>query len=395
MRIGLLLVPVLAMAQVLPTGTEISIRLTSSVSTSSTKAADPVAAVVIAPAMVQGRAAIAAGSVVHGTVEKVTASSGPDVRAALLLTFHEIVIGGQTLQMAAQVSAVDNAREKVDQQGQIDGILASETITGQLDAGLDKLSDRYSGFASVLSAAKKAVLQEASADISYSPGVEMTLRLTKPLAVPPVRIPGPPAWPSGGWSLLFRLIGREPFQTTAQNPPKPSDLTNLLIVATEDELRRAFGEAGWSGAARLNPLSKFETLKALAEDRGYDEAPVSILLLDGKPPDIVFEKANDTFARRHHLRIWRRSGTIAGKPVWLVAATHDTGINFSEAQRNFIHRIEPQIDRERDKVVNDLLFTGRVKGLELVDRPQVPRETQNATGDRIETDGRIAVLLLD
>jgi hypothetical protein len=223
----------------------------------------------------------------------------------------------------------------------------------------------------------------------------MTLRLTKPLAVPPVRIPGPPAWPSGGWSLLFRLIGREPFQTTAQNPPKPSDITNLLIVATEDELRRAFSEAGWSGAARLNPLSKFETLRALAEDRGYDEAPVSILLLDGKPPDVVFEKTNDTFARRHHLRIWRRDGAIAGKPVWLVAATHDTGINFSEAQRNFIHRIDSQIDRERDKVVNDLLFTGRVKGFELVDRPQVPRETQNATGDRIETDGRIAVLLLD
>jgi len=395
MRACLLLVPVLAMAQEVPAGTEISIRLTSSVSTSSAKAADPVAAVVIAPAMVEGRAAIAAGAAVHGTVEKVTPSSGPDVRAALVLVFHEIVIGGQTLQMAAQVSAVDNAREKVDQQGQIEGILASETITGQLDAGLDKLSDQYSGFASVLSAAKKAVLQKASADISYSPGVEMTLRLTKPLTVPPVRIPGPPAWPSGGWSLLFRSIGREPFQTTAQNPPKPSDLTNLLIVATEDELRRAFSEAGWSGAARLNPLSKFETLKALAEDRGYDEAPVSILLLDGKPPDLVFEKTNDTFARRHHLRIWQRSGAIAGKPVWLVAATHDTGINFSEAQRNFIHRIDSQIDRERDKVVNDLLFTGRVKGFQLVDRPQVPRETQNATGDRIETDGRIAVLLLD
>jgi hypothetical protein len=395
MRACLLLVPVLAMAQVLPVGTEISIRLTSSVSTSSAKAADPVSAVVIAPAMVAGRAAIAAGAVVHGTVEKVTPSSEPDVRAALLLTFHDFVIGGQTLQMTAQISAVDNAREKVDQQGQIDGILASETITGQLDAGLDKLSDQYSGFASVLSAAKKAVLQKASADISYSPGVEMTLRLTKPLTVPPVRIPGPPAWPSGGWSLLFRLIAREPFQTTAQNPPKPSDITNLFIMAAEDELRRAFSEAGWSGAARLNPLSKFETLKALAEDRGYDEAPVSILLVDGKPPDIVFEKTNDTFARRHHLRIWRRASTIAGKPVWLVAATHDTGINFSEAQRNFIHRIDSQIDRERDKVVNDLLFTGRVKGFQLVDRPQVPRETQNATGDRIETDGRIAVLLLD
>ena len=394
MRACLLLVPVLAMAQVLPVGTEISIRLTSNVSTTSAKAADPVAAVVIAPAMVLGRAAIAAGAVVHGTVEKVTPSSAPDVRAALLLAFHEMVIAGQTLQMTAQVSAVDNAREKVDPQGQINGILASETITGKLDEELDKLSDQSSGFASVLSAAKKAVLQKASADIGYSAGVEMTLRLTKPLAVPPVRIPGPPAWP-GGWSLLLQFIAREPFQTTAQNPPKPSDITNLLIVATEDDLRRAFSEAGWSGAVRLDKLSKFETLRALAEDRAYDEAPVSILLLDGRPPDVVFEKTNDTFARRHHLRIWRRPGAIAGRPVWLVAATHDTGISFSEAQRNFIHRIDSQIDRERDKVVNDLLFTGRVKGLDLVDRPQVPRETQNATGDRIETDGRIAVLLLD
>jgi hypothetical protein len=120
-----------------------------------------------------------------------------------------------------------------------------------------------------------------------------------------------------------------------------------------------------------------------------------VLLLEGKPADLVFEKTNDTFARRHHLRMWRRPGTVGGKPVFAVAATHDTGINFSDAERTFIHRIDPQIDREREKVVNDLLFTGSVKAYELVDRPQVPRQSHNATGDSIETDGRIAVLLLE
>jgi hypothetical protein len=144
----------------------------------------------------------------------------------------------------------------------------------------------------------------------------------------------------------------------------------------------------------LNPLSKFETLRALAEDRGYSEAPVSVLLLDGKPPDLVFEKTNDTFARRHHLRIWRRPGNFRGKPVWAVAATHDIGIDFSEAERTFIHRIDSQIDRERDKVVNDLLFAGHVEAFDLVERPAVPRQGRNATGDNLETDGRIAVLLL-
>jgi hypothetical protein len=396
---------VLAMAQEVPAGTEISIRLSSPVSTKSSKAADPVEAVVIAPVFVppvlvpplpaNGRAAIPSGISVHGTVEKAAQSSAPDQRATLLLTFTSLEIDGAIRTMAARVSSVDNAREKVDEQGQIDGILAAETITGRLDAGLDKLSNEYSGFASVLSAAKNAAFHEASTDIVYPRGVEMTLTLTKPLTVPPVRISSPPAWPAASRKVLLHRISREPFQTTAQRPPAPSDLTNLLLVATEDALRRAFTEAGWSGAASVNPLSKFETLRALAEDRGYDEAPVSVLLLDGKPPDLVFEKTNDTFARRHHLRIWRRPGTVGGKPVWAVAATHDTGIDFSEADRTFIHRIDPQIDREREKVVNDLLFTGRVKAFDLVDRPAVPRQNRNATGDRIESDGRIAIMLLD
>jgi hypothetical protein len=167
-----------------------------------------------------------------------------------------------------------------------------------------------------------------------------------------------------------------------------------LLVGTGKTLRRAFREAGWSGAAGLNSRAKFETLRAVVEDRGYSEAPVSILLLDGKPPDLVFEKVNNTFAKRHHVRIWRRPGTFRGKPLWAVAATHDIGIDFSEAERTFIHRIDPQIDGERDKVVNDLLFAGRVEAFDLLERPAVPRHGKNATGDDLETDGRVAAALL-
>ena len=394
MRAWLLLIPAMAMAQEVPAGTEIAIRLTSSISTRNSHAADPVDAVVIAPVVLNGRTAIAAGAIVHGKVEKIAQPQPPDRRATLLLIFHRIETSGTKHSMSAQLFEVDNAREKVDSQGQIVGILASETISGQLDAGLDKLSDQYSGLASILSAAKSAVLPDTSIEIDYPRGVEMTLRLNRPLPVPFAVASNPPAWPVDDRSTLEHLIAREPFQTTAEHPPQPSDLTNLLLVASEEALRRAFADAGWSGAARLEPFSKLETLRALAADRGYREAPVSVLLLDGKPPDFVFEKSNDTFARRHHLRIWRRPGVIAGKPIWAVAATHDTGIDFSQDDRTFIHRIDPRIDREREKVVDDLLFTGRVKAVELLDRPQVPHLASNATGDRIETDGRVAALLL-
>jgi hypothetical protein len=126
--------------------------------------------------------------------------------------------------------------------------------------------------------------------------------------------------------------------------------------------------------------------------RGYQEAPVSLLLLDGRPPDLVFEKINDTFAARHHLRIWQRPGAFGGKGIWVCSATHDTGIGFSEENHTFIHKIDPQIDLERAKVVNDLLLTGLVRGLSLVERTGLPTDMFNATGDPLKTDGSMAAV---
>jgi hypothetical protein len=128
--------------------------------------------------------------------------------------------------------------------------------------------------------------------------------------------------------------------------------------------------------------------------RGYKEAPVSILTLEGRPPDLVFQKSTNTFAKRHHMRLWRTRQSWTDKPVWVAAATHDVGIDFSQESSTFIHRIDPRIDRERAKIVSDLLFTGRVRSLALVERPEVPRRTTNATGDDMITDGRMAVVVL-
>ena len=394
-RHAAVVLPLVATAQPAPVGTQICIRLKSAVSTRSSKPADPVEAVVIAPVNANGRTVIAPGAVVRGTVEKAAPAAPAGLRAALLLRFTGLDTGGTPLSMVARVAGVDNARESVDEQGQINGILADETLTGRLDAGLSKLGEQYSGFADLLSAAKDAVFQPASTEISYPPGVEMTLRLAEPFTPSdktPAHWRGAPPIPD--LSLLAQVVSGEPFQTVAKSPPKPSDITSLLLVASPDTLRQAFADSGWSGAAVLNSRTKFETVRAVVEDRGYSEAPVSVLMLDGNPPDLVFEKTLNTFARRHHLRIWRRPCTFRGKPVWAVAATHDIGIDVSAADRTFIHRIDPQIDQERDKVVNDLLFSGHVEAFDLLERPAVPRKGRNATGDSLETDGRIAILLL-
>jgi len=104
-------------------------------------------------------------------------------------------------------------------------------------------------------------------------------------------------------------------------------------------------------------------------------------------------KSHAAFAARHHLRVFRRPETFDGKPVWVCSSTHDIGIVFSDRDHTFIHKIDSNIDKERAKVVNDLLGSGLVRSLALVDRPNIPHNATNATGDSLQTDGRMAVLL--
>jgi hypothetical protein len=40
-----------------------------------------------------------------------------------------------------------------------------------------------------------------------------------------------------------------------------------------------------------------------------------------------------------------------------------------------------------------LMFTGKVQSFVLIDRPNVPKNSENATGDKLETDAKIAVLI--
>jgi hypothetical protein len=85
-------------------------------------------------------------------------------------------------------------------------------------------------------------------------------------------------------------VNSQPFRTATEKDQRLSDITNLMFLGRRDQIEEAFKQAGWTPAAKLNDQSKLETFRAMAEMRGYQEAPVSVLLLDGRPPDLVFEK---------------------------------------------------------------------------------------------------------
>jgi hypothetical protein len=381
----------------LPAGTKIEIRLKTKVSSNASKPHDPLEAIVIEPVLIGSQCIIPLGATVRGEVARSEPSAAADQRALLQLDFTQLVGKHEKpIPLAAKVTDVENGRESVDESGVIQGIVASESLSNRMDQGLEKLTDRASGLAGILQLAKTKLIKTTDAEIVYDSGVEMTIALTAKETIDPADVPGMTAniQPAAADRRLEQLVNAQPFQTIAEKPPKPSDKTNLMFIGSQEQLTAAFAAAGWMPAAGLTKGSGFETFAAIAEQRGYKEAPMSVLLLENRPADFNYQKQNNTFSKRHHLRVWRRPVQWQGQDVWVASATHDIGIDFSAENRTFIHKIDPQIDQEKMKIVWDFVGTGGVKYWTLVDRPNVPKESMNATGDKLVTDGKMAVIAL-
>jgi hypothetical protein len=141
-----------AWALELPPGTEVQIRLKSKVGSQISRPNDAIEAVVVAPVMAGNVYAIPSGAGLHGVVA-LAQSSSADQRAFLLVRFTSVDVAGAPVEIAARLAAVDNAREKVDEQGQINGVLAADTAAGKIDAELGKLGDKLGALAGILSTA--------------------------------------------------------------------------------------------------------------------------------------------------------------------------------------------------------------------------------------------------
>jgi hypothetical protein len=126
----------------------------------------------------------------------------------------------------------------------------------------------------------------------------------------------------------------------------------------------------------------------------FADAPMRTLLLDGAEPDINRQKALNTFAKRDHVRVWKRPDPWQGRTVWASAATRDVAISFS-LRYGFTHQVQTEVGLERDRVVSDLLFTGCATSVSYVSRPEAGPSIDDEGRKGFSTDGRVAVLALN
>jgi hypothetical protein len=209
----------------------------------------------------------------------------------------------------AHVLDVDNARETI-QNNEILGIIQPHAST-KVSIALVAVSvaNPFAGYA--IKGVQTVYGLSIRREIVYPAGTDLQVQIVRYS-----KLKQKPAW--SGWAKLpvdqdlQHLVTNAPMRTTT--PGKvPSDPTNLMFIGSQQELMAAFTEAGWLQASDLNVKSAMKTATATLRQTGYNDAPVSTLHLQGKAPDIVFQKSLNTFAKRHHLRIWQLKPTYQGR----------------------------------------------------------------------------------
>lgn len=173
----------------------------------------------------------------------------------------------------------------------------------------------------------------------------------------------------------------------------PGDPLNVGLVATDAELHAAMAAAGWRVAAGLGLESDLEIAGSVVLDRPDPTAPVSDLFLFGRKQDVAFEKeSGESAKRRHHVRFWRWEERGEEKrPLWIGSATFDASVGLSHRTGQITHHIAPDIDADRDALIDGLAAAG-----ELVREYQVTGVGEmlwgrNGGGDRYFTDGELWV----
>ena len=369
-----------------PAGTVLYVRLLTPVSTKTSKKGDAVSAVIAREVTAQGGVAIPIGANLKGRIEKCEPPSTPDQHAELLLNFTELDITGEkSLKIDGHLSGVSNARETVQPDGTILGVLQTEAPVTLLSGALKKLGNMDPSIAQEI---EKQKIGQVDTSISYAAGTDLQFTLTQALGVAQI-LPsaGPGPLPSELGASLSVFLAQAPERSMSKDD-KPGDPVNLVFIGTTQEIEQAFGKAGWSEPKTKSGQSIADTVRAVMNDEGFGAAPVSDLYLYGRKEDLAFEKMLNTFNKRHHLRLWQSAVKAPdGRPIWLGAATHDTGIDVHPGVVS--HATDPDLDDERSQVQADLVASGAVQAAGLVTRPNPLTSGFTATGGAWHTDGRL------
>lgn len=172
------------------------------------------------------------------------------------------------------------------------------------------------------------------------------------------------------------------------------DPVNMALQGDEIDIHAAMTAAGWDRADPITPRSTWRTITSWLTRTPYPEAPVSTLTLFGRQQDFAYQKSvPGKPSERHHVRFWKTpDGWVlpGGRRVdWLAAGTYDRAVGLSLLTFQVTHKIDADIDIERNYIVDDILYACPDSYLEILPDFFSSYHDKNGGGDRVVTDGNL------
>lgn len=381
-------------ATVLPSGSELELRLLNRMGSRISRVGDPVRAAIITPVIHNDGVLIPAGAIVSGVVDQVE-SLGLGLRhtaARLRLQFTTLHLpDGTTVAIHGQLVSVEEARESVNEDGVVIGIHPSASFSTGVSSVCALFFLGEPEFRLPVIGFKLLAAHSPDAEINFPAGTEMLLRLTQDVPLHAnssnAAAVGLPPISASEATHFQELLASLPEQQTERDGRYASDPINFVLVGSRESIERTFSAAGWHGGERHDVMALYHMYHCVVERVGYSSAAMTNLTFNGKPPNITFQKSLNTLAKRHHIRLWRS----VEPDVWLGAATED--VRYRVRRLRITHDIDRDIDNERAKVVNDLAYSGCVSRGGLIPRASLGLLEEDA--QPIFTDGKVAVVQLN
>lgn len=176
----------------------------------------------------------------------------------------------------------------------------------------------------------------------------------------------------------------------------PGDMVNFLILGSEDAMQKAFSTAGWVKVDSTVEDTILHGILGSLSKEAYLTMPMSRLYLFGRSQDYGWAHAEpiSVVTSRNHLRIWKAPFSVDGQTLWVGAATHDIGLERDQRNNGVTHKIDPDIDLERNYVEKSLASTGLVAEVSHFLPSNPMKEARTATGGSFHSNGEVLILKL-
>ena len=175
------------------------------------------------------------------------------------------------------------------------------------------------------------------------------------------------------------------------------DPINIALLGTAQDIHAVMQQAGWTKADPITLRSSLGIIRSSITRTSYSAAPVSNLFLFGNKQEFAYQlEVDGSASRRHHVRFWPTPEgwqLPGGREVdFMAAGTFDKSVGFSSLTFQITHKIDADIDAERDFVVENIRYTDPSCTVEVIENFSTAYHDRNGGGDSVHTDGNMPVV---